>query len=95
MFCTARCSLHDNRFFASFLTGRYSHQVAAAIFASPPTGTYEEALAHFETAEKTKPGFYISNRLMLAKTHLQLKNRQEAKHWLDKTLELEVIGRSR
>ena len=37
-------------------------QVAAAIFASPPTGTYAEAKEHFATAETTEPGFYVKNR---------------------------------
>ena len=39
----------------------------AAIFASPPSGTYEEALGHFQLAEGISPGFYIRNRLMIAK----------------------------
>jgi len=65
-----------------------TRKVAAAIFASPPTGTFEEALSHFDNAERTSPGFYVSNRLMLAKTHLQLKNREMAKSWLQKALEL-------
>ena len=37
-------------------------KVAAAIFASPPTGTYAEAKEHFATAETTEPGFYVKNR---------------------------------
>ena len=40
-------------------------KIAAAVFASPPTGTYDEALAHFMAAEKINPGFYIKNRLMI------------------------------
>jgi hypothetical protein len=36
--------------------------VAAAIFASPPTGTYAEAKEHFAAAEKIEPGFYVKNR---------------------------------
>ena len=31
---------------------RYKASVAAALFATPPTSTYAEALAHFEAAEK-------------------------------------------
>jgi hypothetical protein len=31
-------------------------KAAAAFFAAPPSATYEEALAHFEAAEKIDPG---------------------------------------
>ena len=42
-------------------------KIAATIFAAPPTGTYDEALAHFQLAEGITPSFYVRNRLMLAK----------------------------
>lgn len=34
-------------------TQRYQRRAAAAIFASPPTSTFEECLEHFEAAEKS------------------------------------------
>ena len=33
-------------------------QVAGALFATPPSSTYEEALSFFEEAEARDPGFY-------------------------------------
>lgn len=63
-------------------------KVAAAIFASPPTGTYAEAKEHFATAETTEPGFYVKNRLMLGKCHLQLNERAAAAEWFARALEL-------
>ena len=35
----------------------FEQKAAAAFFASPPKATYEEALSHFERAEKMEPGF--------------------------------------
>jgi tetratricopeptide (TPR) repeat protein len=65
----------------------YQHKVAAALFATPPKSTFEEALEYFERAETNEPGFYCDNQLMLGKTHLKLGHREEAKQWLIKTIE--------
>uniref|UniRef100_A0AAY4A4R3 Regulator of microtubule dynamics protein 1 n=1 Tax=Denticeps clupeoides TaxID=299321 RepID=A0AAY4A4R3_9TELE len=62
----------------------YQHKVAAMIFASPPTATYEEALAFFLQAEHVDPNFYSKNLLMLGKTYLMLKDHGNAATWLCK-----------
>ncbi|BFZ12631.1 hypothetical protein BsWGS_15669 [Bradybaena similaris] len=62
-------------------------KMAAVVFASPPTSTYEEALEHFKNAEEASPGFYNNNLVMLGKTYLRLKNKEEAKKYLLKALE--------
>ena len=36
----------------------YQRKVAAVIFATPPSGTYEEALEKFMHAEEVEPNFY-------------------------------------
>ena len=36
-------------------------KAAAALFATPPTATFAEALDHFEHAERIEPGFYPKN----------------------------------
>lgn len=69
-----------------------TRKVAAAVFASPPTGTYDEALAHFSLAESLSPGFYIRNRLMIAKCQLQLRDKSAAKRWAAQALELPVAN---
>jgi len=56
----------------------YQRKVAAAIFSSPPTSSYEEALQCFEMAEKVNPLFYSMNLLMIAKCHLKLNNKEKA-----------------
>ncbi|XP_064189802.1 regulator of microtubule dynamics protein 1 [Anguilla rostrata] len=63
----------------------YQRKVAAMIFASPPTATYEEALEFFLKAEEVDPNFYSMNLLMLGKTYLMLGERDKAIHWLSKS----------
>ena len=46
-----------------------SRSLASAVFASPPTASYEEALGHFEGAELVEPGFWLKNQLNIAKCH--------------------------
>ena len=67
-------------------------KVAAAVFASPPRGTYDEALVHFQLAEEIKPGFYVRNRTMLAKCHLALRDKPAARQWATAALELPVVN---
>ena len=49
--------------------------------------THTQALPYLETAEKHNQEEYIGNWLLLGKTHLQLKNKVEAKKWLTKVME--------
>ncbi|KAI1888833.1 hypothetical protein AGOR_G00172830 [Albula goreensis] len=62
----------------------YQRKVAAMIFASPPTATYEEALEFFLKAEEVDPNFYSMNLLMLGKTYMMLKEKDKALLWLGK-----------
>lgn len=62
----------------------YQRKVAAVIFASPPTATYEEALEYFLKAEEVDPNFYSKNLLMLGKTYMMLGDRERAALWLQK-----------
>lgn len=59
-----------------------TRKVAAALFATPPTGSHAEALAHFEAAEALSPGFYLKNQVCLAKCSLALKDKPAARRWL-------------
>jgi len=65
-------------------------KLAAAIYASPPSGSHLDALEHFSAAESLAPGFYVNNRLMLAKCHLALKDKRAAEEWLHRTLDLDA-----
>ncbi|KAI5606453.1 regulator of microtubule dynamics protein 1 [Silurus asotus] len=69
----------------------YQRKVAAVLFASPPTSTYEEALAFFLRAEEVDPNFYSKNLLMLGKTYMMLKNPEKALLWLNKARDYPVV----
>ncbi|KAM9164878.1 regulator of microtubule dynamics protein 1 isoform 1-T1 [Pangshura tecta] len=63
----------------------YQSKIAAMLFATPPTSTYEEALRYFHKAEEVDPNFYSKNLLLLGKTYLKLNNKKMALLWLTKT----------
>lgn len=65
----------------------YQRKVAAVIFSTPPTATYEEALEFFLKAEEVDPNFYSKNLLMLGKTYMAMKDKEKALHWLTKAKE--------
>lgn len=65
----------------------YQRKVAAVIFATPPTSTFEEALEFFLKAEAVDPNFYSKNLLMLGKTFLKMNDKEKAKLWLTKAKE--------
>lgn len=67
----------------------FEQKAAAALFASPPTSSFEEALGHFEAAEAMEPGFYPKNLLLLATTCSKLGRTADAKAWLSKCLSAE------
>lgn len=69
----------------------YQRKVAAVLFASPPTATYEEALEFFLKAEEVDPNFYSKNLLMLGKTYLMLNDQEKALHWLHKARDYPTI----
>ena len=62
----------------------YQRKVVSTIFATPPTGTYEEALDCFLTAESLEEGFYSMNLLMIGRCYYELKNNDKAKVYLTK-----------
>ncbi|KAM4705927.1 regulator of microtubule dynamics protein 1 [Rhinophrynus dorsalis] len=68
----------------------YQVKIASALFGTPPSATFEEALIYFQMAEEADPNFYSKNLLFLGKTHLKLKNKQLALLWLSKAKEYPV-----
>ncbi|XP_061197194.1 regulator of microtubule dynamics protein 1-like [Saccostrea echinata] len=69
----------------------YTRKLAAALFATPPTSTYSEALYYFQLAEEVDPDFYSMNLLMIGKTHLRMKNYIAAKTYLLKARDYPVL----
>ncbi|KAK8378786.1 hypothetical protein O3P69_009480 [Scylla paramamosain] len=68
----------------------YQRKIASVIFATPPSGTFEEALENFLLAEKLEPNFYSKNLLMIGKSYLMLGKKTEAKEYLQRTLQYPV-----
>lgn len=68
----------------------YQNKIAAALFATPPSSTFDEALVYFEMAEEVDPNFYSKNLLYLGKTFLKLKNNELALMWLQKARDYPV-----
>uniref|UniRef100_A0A8B9U0R1 Regulator of microtubule dynamics protein 1 n=1 Tax=Anas zonorhyncha TaxID=75864 RepID=A0A8B9U0R1_9AVES len=62
----------------------YQRKIAAMLFATPPTSTYQEALRYFHMAEEADPNFYSKNLLFLGKAYLKLNNKKMALLWLSK-----------
>lgn len=69
----------------------YQRKIVSTIFATPPTGTYEEALDYFLKAEDKKPGFYSMNLLFIGKCYYNLKDKDKAKEFLTKASEVQVV----
>lgn len=69
----------------------YQRKIVSAIFATPPTGTYEEALEYFLKAEDKQPGFYSMNLLFIGKCYYNLKNKDKAKEYLTKAADIQVV----
>lgn len=71
-------------------TFRYQRKIVSTIFATPPTGTYDEALEHFLKAESLEADFYSMNKLMIGKCYYELKNNEKAKEYLTKAANIPV-----
>eukprot|EP01127_Copromyxa_protea_P001237 TRINITY_DN1127_c0_g1_i2.p1 TRINITY_DN1127_c0_g1~~TRINITY_DN1127_c0_g1_i2.p1 ORF type:complete len:143 (-),score=40.60 TRINITY_DN1127_c0_g1_i2:65-493(-) len=72
--------------------------VASALFASPPTATFEDALPYFLACEELVVGkvryqsIASSNYLMLGQTYEGLKNTEKAKEYYNKCIALPLEG---
>uniref|UniRef100_A0A8C3KNW7 Regulator of microtubule dynamics protein 1 n=1 Tax=Calidris pygmaea TaxID=425635 RepID=A0A8C3KNW7_9CHAR len=62
----------------------YQRKIAATLFATPPTSTFQELFSCLYTAD---PNFYSKNLLFLGKTYLKLNNKKMALLWLSKAKE--------
>lgn len=68
----------------------YVQKIVSALFATPPSGSFEKALECFKKAEGLEPNFYSKNNLMMAKTYMQLKNNDKAKEQLNMVVNIKV-----
>jgi tetratricopeptide (TPR) repeat protein len=70
----------------------YTRLAAKAIFGTPPSSTYEEALRHFERAEALQPGFYKANSFYLGESHDRLGNKEKALEFYKKAFYAPIIS---
>ena len=68
----------------------YQRKIVSTMFATPPTGTYEEALENFLKAEELDANFYSMNKLMIGKCYYQLKDYEKAREFLTKAINITV-----
>jgi len=68
-------------------------KVAAAIFATPPTATYDDAIAHFLKCEELTPDFK-RNRYGLVQCYEAKADKANAKLWAHRAVEVKVISRA-
>lgn len=63
--------------FSCYQVSWWERQIASIAFGKLPNADMDEALRMFEKAEEVEKDFYSKNKLMMAKTLLQLKRDQE------------------
>ncbi|GLE01243.1 hypothetical protein PINS_up010073 [Pythium insidiosum] len=68
-------------------------RAATALFGTPPTATYDEALAHLLAAERISPGFWKKNAFLIAQTYHKMKREDDAREWLRKAHAVAVTTR--
>lgn len=69
----------------------YQRKIVSAIFATPPSGTYEEALENSLRAEEKKENFYSPNLVLIGKCYLRLKDYAKAKEYFTKAANVKVL----
>eukprot|EP01113_Clastostelium_recurvatum_P009210 TRINITY_DN1440_c0_g1_i2.p1 TRINITY_DN1440_c0_g1~~TRINITY_DN1440_c0_g1_i2.p1 ORF type:complete len:233 (-),score=79.89 TRINITY_DN1440_c0_g1_i2:47-745(-) len=71
--------------------GWMARAAASALFGTPPTSTYEEALDYFLQAQTADPN-NLRNAVYLGDTYLLLKQKDNAKTWFQKAVALPYGG---
>jgi len=85
-----------------YLLGRFCYEVsllswierkvATTLFTVIPSGSIEEALEHFKTAEKLRTTPWKENRVFLARCYIQQGNYKEAIQWIEEAIPIPVIN---
>ncbi|KAK7076822.1 Regulator of Microtubule Dynamics, partial [Halocaridina rubra] len=66
-------------------------QAAATLFGEVPSSSFEEALDHFQAAEKLRPKGWKENRLFIAKCNIQLGDYRSAALWLQQAFDAPIV----
>ncbi|PIO54841.1 hypothetical protein TELCIR_23784 [Teladorsagia circumcincta] len=65
--------------------------VAKAVFATPPSSTYDQALHYFLKAEEISPGFYSTNMYYIGEVYEKMGNRDEAMKYYKDAFKMPVV----
>ncbi|KAL7296348.1 hypothetical protein TKK_0010362 [Trichogramma kaykai] len=86
--------LDPNDCYLHHLLGRFKYElsglswierkVAATLFSEVPSATFEDAIPHFETADKLGQKHHFENSLLLSKCYIAMEKYSEAIPWLKK-----------
>lgn len=71
----------------------FERNAASVFYSTPPTATFDEALADFLAAHETRPD-WLENVFYIAKTYLQMKDKANAKKYLTLGLGLKAADES-
>ncbi|KHJ80056.1 hypothetical protein OESDEN_16158 [Oesophagostomum dentatum] len=71
--------------------GYATRLIAKAIFATPPTSTYENALHYFLKAEEMSPGFYSTNTYFIGEVYEKMGNKDEAVKYYKQAFKMPVV----
>ncbi|CAB3408628.1 unnamed protein product [Caenorhabditis bovis] len=71
--------------------GYATRMVAKAIFATPPTSTYDQALHYFTKAEQISPGFYSTNTFYIGEVYERLGDKQKAIQYYKEAFKMAVV----
>ncbi|KEG09505.1 regulator of microtubule dynamics protein 1 [Trypanosoma grayi] len=66
--------------------GWVERQAASLLFGTPPTSTYDDCLKYLLAADKFEPSIHTA--LAIGNVHLQLKQKDQAKIWYQKAIDL-------
>ena len=66
-------------------------KLAATLFATPPTSSFEEALSYFERADKLDNKF-ARNLLYMGDTYVQVKRKDDARASFERLLQLPAVS---
>eukprot|EP01102_Stenamoeba_stenopodia_P007158 TRINITY_DN199_c0_g1_i5.p1 TRINITY_DN199_c0_g1~~TRINITY_DN199_c0_g1_i5.p1 ORF type:complete len:243 (-),score=71.37 TRINITY_DN199_c0_g1_i5:750-1439(-) len=69
--------------------GWIERTAASALFGTPPSSSFDEALGYFLKAAEICPNF-VRNSLFIADSYANLKQYDKAKQWYQKTIEIPV-----
>ncbi|XP_046567398.1 LOW QUALITY PROTEIN: regulator of microtubule dynamics protein 1-like [Haliotis rubra] len=76
--------------YSVYMLSWIERNLAATLFATPPTASVDDALKEFLEAERLNPGRWKENMLFIAKSYIEKRKYSEGTEWLEKAERIEV-----